>query len=92
MKIPTRPPTLEDIMRENLEYTAHLVRGGKPLQLILELVPTQIGFDWRLIARVPNDLPNLPYVIMFSEYSREKITAALQPPDDKNTNTKTSRG
>ncbi len=90
MRIPTKPPSLEDIHRENVEYTAHLVRGGQPFQLILELVPTQIGFDWHLSARVPNDLPVLPAVMMFLGYSRDVITKALQPPNEPNTDTKTS--
>lgn len=88
MKIPPKPPTLADIRNENVLYSTHLIRGGEPIRIILELVPTQIGFDWRMENQIPNNLPKMPYSRMFTGYAIEKITAALQPPNENSTDTK----
>lgn len=91
MKIPIRPPTLKDIQNENEIYSAYLVGGGEPLRIILELVPTPVGFDWRMSARMPDKLPPLPYCMMFTTYASERVSEALKPPtDEPDTNTKTS--
>jgi hypothetical protein len=76
-----KPLTLEDIASEHAAYTEHLVKGGKPFQIIFTLVPGDEALDWRCSSPVPDGLPRkLVWTTMFVAFIKASLMEAIQPP------------
>jgi hypothetical protein len=74
-------PTTEALGKEKELYTAYLNGGGEPIRLHLELRPADgDAMNWNLGVEIPDDLPKLRWTLEFTDYIRDKVKWAIQPP------------
>lgn len=72
-------PTLESVKDDTRKYREYLKAGGKPIRIILELKPTEIGLDWIIETQMEDSLLELTWIAMFVKLIRQFIIEAVQP-------------